>query len=72
MAKDYSTDSRDGTRRAAIEILSEGLATHSEVARLAGVSRQLVRHWADREGIDVPRTRAAKLREMWQHKLKRR
>jgi hypothetical protein len=69
MAKDYSRDSSDGPRRVAIEMLAEGLATHSEVARLAGVDRQLVRHWALREGINVSKTRAARLREIWRSKV---
>src|SRR5208282_2421321 len=33
--------------------MAEGLATQSEVARLAGIDRQLVRHWAIQAGINV-------------------
>ena len=33
-------------RRAAVAMLAKGLMTVPEVAALAGVSRQLVRHWA--------------------------
>jgi hypothetical protein len=33
----------------------------SEVARLAGVDRQLVQHWAMRAGINVSKRRAARL-----------
>jgi transposase-like protein len=69
MTRDSSTAAADRTRRAALEMLAEGLATHSEVARLAGVDRQLVRHWAMREGIDVSKTRAARLRETWRSKV---
>jgi transposase-like protein len=69
MAKDHSTVSSDETRRAALEMLGEGVATLSEVARLAGVDRQLVRHWAMRAGIDVGKTRAARLREIWRSKV---
>jgi hypothetical protein len=49
--------------------MAEGLATLSEVARLAGVDRQLVRHWAMRAGINVTKARAARLREMWRSKV---
>jgi hypothetical protein len=69
MAKDYSRDSSDGTRRVVIEILAEGLATQSEVARLAGIDRQLVRHWAMRAGINVSKARGARLREIWRTKV---
>ena len=41
----------------------------SEVARLAGLDRQLVRHWAMRAGINVSKRRAARLRETWRSKL---
>jgi len=41
----------------------------SEVARLTGVDRQLVRHWAMRAGINVSKRRAARLRETWRSKL---
>jgi hypothetical protein len=39
------------------------LATHSEVARLTRLDRHLV--WTMRAGIDVSKTRAARLREIW-------
>ena len=39
--------------------MAEGLVTLSEVARLAGVDRQLVRHWAMRAEINVTKVRAA-------------
>jgi hypothetical protein len=65
MAKDHSTVSRDDTRRAALEMLGEGVATLSEVARLAGVDRQLVRHWAMRASIDPGKARAQLLAKLW-------
>jgi transposase-like protein len=71
MATDRSTDMRDATRRAAIEMFAEGLATHSEVARLAGVDRQLVRHWAMRARINVAKARSAWLGKAWRLKLKK-
>jgi transposase-like protein len=71
MTTKTSTDISDQTRRAALEMLGEGLATLSEVARLAGVDRQLVRHWAMRAGINVTKSRAAWLSKAWRLKLKR-
>jgi hypothetical protein len=43
----------------------------SEVARLAGVDRQFVRHWAMRAGINAAKARMAWLRMAWRLKLKR-
>jgi hypothetical protein len=71
MTRDYNTEIADWARRAAVEILSEGLATHAEVARLAGVDRQLVRHWAMRAGINVSKSRAAWLRKTWQKRTQK-
>jgi hypothetical protein len=36
----------DHTRRTVLHLLDKGLVTQSEAARLAGVSRQLIRLWA--------------------------
>jgi transposase-like protein len=69
MTSNTSTAVADRTRQAALEMLAEGLATMSEVARLAGVDRQLVRHWAMRANIDVSKARAARLRETWRSKI---
>ena len=55
--------------RAAILLLKRGLATQSEVAALAGTSRQLVAHWALRARIDARGARQAKLRELWRKAL---
>jgi hypothetical protein len=52
-------------REAAISLLRRGLVTPSEAARLAGVSRQLVRHWLRSEGIDWRRIRLAILMREW-------
>jgi hypothetical protein len=71
MTKKKNTEMADQTRRAALEILGEGLATQSEVARIAGVDRQLVRHWAMRAGINVAKVRMAWLRETWRRKIQK-
>jgi len=49
----------------AIELLRSGLATQSEVAKLAGVSRQLVRKWVIAEDIDPKRVRWEWLMRAW-------
>ncbi len=51
------------TKRAALKLLAKGLVTQSEAARLAGVSRQLMRHWA-RE-IPVDKARDSLLARLW-------
>lgn len=57
-------------KAAAIALLSKGLATKAEVARLAGVSKQLMQHWA----LDIPieKNRAALLSRLWRQELRRR
>lgn len=57
-------------KAAAISLLSRGLASQSEVARLAGVSRQLVKHWA--RDIPLDRNRDAVLTKLWQQALRKR
>ena len=52
-------------REAALSLLRRGLATPAEAARLAGVSRQLVRHWLRSEGVDWRRIRLAVLMREW-------
>jgi transposase-like protein len=44
---------------AALALLRTGKATHAELARLLGCSRQLIRFWAKTAGIDAPRARDA-------------
>lgn len=53
------------TRRAALKLLRRGHATMAEIAELAGVSRQGVRDWAHRAGIDPVQTRAERLATLW-------
>lgn len=56
-------------RAAVIHLLREGLVTYDEAAGLASTSRQLVEHWALREGIDVATTRATYLLKVWRSQL---
>lgn len=62
----------DSTRDAAVAMLASGEATLSEVAQVAGVSRQLVRYWANKAGVDPSKARGAKIAKAWRAKLKRR
>lgn len=59
----------DTTKRAALKLLRRGLVTQSEAARLAGVSRQLMRHWALE--IDTEAAREHFLTALWQKSLRR-
>jgi hypothetical protein len=52
-------------REAALSLLRRGVASPSEVAELAGVSRQLVRHWLKASGINWRPARAALLQKAW-------
>lgn len=60
MATRYASE-----REAALSLLRSGLATVPEVARLAGVSVQLVRHWAKQAGIDWTAVREQRLAVAW-------
>lgn len=55
--------SDDTIKRAALKLLTRGLVTQSEAARLAGVSRQLMKHWA--RDIPIDRNREAVLARLW-------
>ena len=54
-------------KAAAIDLLMRGLISKSEAARLAGVSKQLVQHWA--RDIPVDRNRNAVISKLWRKKL---
>jgi hypothetical protein len=53
------------TKAAALYLLARGLATQSEAAKLAGVSRQVVRFWAQQAGVDCAKKRARALAAAW-------
>ncbi len=59
----------DITKRAALNLLRRGLVTQSEAARLAGISRQLMRYWAS--DIDCEATRASLITKLWQKAITR-
>jgi hypothetical protein len=62
----------EGSREQAVALalLREGLVTQSEAAALTGASKQLVRHWCLRRGIDTGAAREACLRKTWQRALR--
>jgi hypothetical protein len=64
----------DGSREqaAALALLRRGLVTQSEAAMLTGASKQLVRHWCLRRGIDTAAAREAYLRKAWRAALRQR
>lgn len=58
----------DRSRQAALALLRDGRATVTEIAGLAGTSRQLVRHWAIRANVDagaIQRARDRYLARAW-------
>lgn len=57
---------------AGLSLLRAGEANPSEIARLAGVSRQAVSAWARIAGIDWRAVRNAKLAAVWARKIRRR
>jgi hypothetical protein len=53
----------DTTKQAVLKLLRRGQVTQAEAARLAGRSRQIVRHWAK----DLPAdAREQHLTKLWQ------
>jgi len=56
-------------RAAVMRLLRKGLVTHDEAADLAATSRQLVQHWALRDGIDIQTIRATYLLKVWHSEL---
>ena len=58
--------------RAAVAMLRLGLATQAEIAEVAGESRQLVRHWAKRAGIDAAEIRRERVAREWARRVNHR
>lgn len=63
MTKQLNTDTDHPGYRAAVKLLRGGYAAPAEVAHLAGISRQLLQHWA--RGIDWRKARNARLSRLW-------
>lgn len=64
MTRDNSTKD-DVARAAALKLLATGQATPSEVAELAGVSRQVVAYWIDAAKLNWRKARRARLAAEW-------
>lgn len=62
--------SEASTKAAALELLRNGLATQAEVARLLGVSRQVLAYWIKIEGLDPVGARQAWLQQAWKQALR--
>ena len=58
-------------RAAALALLRAGVVMPAEAAGLAGVSRQLVMHWAARAGVDWRAARDEYLVQEWSRRIKR-
>jgi DNA-binding XRE family transcriptional regulator len=65
-----NTTKDPAAKRAAIDLLRRGLITKSEAAELAGVSRQLIQHWA--KDVRVDENRQTVITRLWRKALARR
>lgn len=70
MTATQDTTKDPAAKAAAVALLTKGLASQSEVARLAGASRQLVAHWA--ADIPIEQNRNAVLAKLWRKEIDRR
>lgn len=61
---------QDTIRAAAIEMVRSGLATQSEVAELARVSRQYIHKLIIQENLDAVNERKAWLRKAWREVIR--
>jgi hypothetical protein len=58
------TTDHDTIKAAALKLLAKGLITKAEAARLSGISRQLIGHWA--RNMPVDQAREAVVLKLWQ------
>jgi hypothetical protein len=63
------TASADKKRAAVMRLVRKGLLTIDEAAGLASTSSDLIQYWAQREGLDIPTTRATYLLRIWRSQL---
>jgi hypothetical protein len=57
--------------KAALALLSQGLATPGEIALRAGVPRQVVHHWAMAAGLDWKERRGERISRLWLKEVQR-
>lgn len=69
MTTTQDTTKDPAAKAAAVALLTKGLASQSEVGRLAGASRQLVAHWAAE--IPIEKNRNTVLAKLWRQELAR-
>ena len=60
----------DSTKQAVLKLLRRGMVTVPEAARISGLSRQIVHHWARGEALSE--ARAAYLARLWAKAISRR
>lgn len=70
LPKEYAMDLSE-QRRAALALLRSGEANPSEIARLAGVSRQAASMWAKVAGINWLKLRRIRIAKLWAAQLRR-
>lgn len=70
MKTEHTTEKDSAAREAALKMLADGTASPSEVAELAGVSRQLVRHWMQATGVNWRKARETALAKAWRKALR--
>ena len=58
----------DSTRMRALELLKAGLITHAEAALFIDMSRQAVRNWCVRKGVDAPLARHRYIKQLFAEK----
>lgn len=56
-------------KRAALHFLKRGQMTIAQVAHRAGVSREAVRLWAGKAGIDIDKSTGARLDTLWRARI---
>jgi predicted HTH domain antitoxin len=61
----------DEARITAVKLISRGLITPGEAARLAGVSRQLVNYWIRRKGVQWQDRYYDRIGKVWRKELMR-
>ena len=65
MTTNNSTPQTDPKRLRVLTLLKAGLITHAEAAELLDTSRQAVRYWCLREGVDAPLARHKYLKQLF-------
>lgn len=66
-----SMNQDDEARFTAITLISRGVMTPGEAARLAGVSRQLVNYWLKRKGVQWQSRYHDRLGKLWRNEMNR-